>query len=272
MTATAYAQAKRAACARHFDEVIAAIRTGMTAKAACSSDDRFPDYGMFKKFAGECPKRRSVVADALASRVAKRSVRRRRHTDAEFLQVMEILRDNPDKTERWLFANVVGPELPTRLMVQSRCRSDSVFAALRKSMLDGRQGSITPVITDKMRAAWIARRKTNGQPAVARPAGQLRQALRRNDLFAMADRVVSRRLDPHIRDDVRSDIVLALLEGALDRDAIGKAARGFEVRAQHWDRRFSVLSLDRTVGGADGESVAFVDIFTSDNWTYEAAG
>lgn len=191
-------------------------------------------------------------------------------TDAQYGRVLEILRDNPDKTERWIFSNLIGADLPGRLNVQQRRRKDAAYLAKSKAMMANRPKFIKPVITEKQRASWIARRKDDRAAPMPRPAGQLRKGLLAIEAYAVADRAVSRRLEPHFRDDARSDLVVALLSGLLQPGDAGKAARGFEIQAQRWDKRMSFLSLDSRTYGDDDDAPAFVDTFTTDSMIYEA--
>lgn len=86
------------------------------------------------------------------------------------------------------------------------------------------------------------------QPAIGE---LLRAALWQNDLHRAASAAVPDTLPPDIRDDVISEMVVAVLEGSLSAIDVPRAARRFisdHFRSREWR---SILSLDAVVPGTD---------------------
>lgn len=77
-------------------------------------------------------------------------------------------------------------------------------------------------------------------------------ALLKNDLFSAAERAVPKSLPRWIRDDVVSDIVLAILEGALSIEQVAARAKGFIAAHYRSFASLDTLSLDAPIPGTDG--------------------
>lgn len=194
----------------------------------------------------------------------------KKYDESNYAEVLAIIADNPFLSVRRIFATLIGEHLPGLATVKDRRRHNAVFAARYAAIMAAR-----PKREPKPKPERKPREKKPSKPKKGRilrakkippvvlPDGQLKRALRLNELYMRADRATSRRLDPHVRDDVRSDLVLAMLEDAIDPGDLGKAAKGFEVQRQHWHKRLKVLSSDRYVTGADGEHLAYIDSFTT---------
>lgn len=106
----------------------------------------------------------------------------------------------------------------------------------------------------KVRALWRAAKAGNTPLSSA----ELRKkSLRQNDFYAAAERAVPAGYPRWIRDDVISDIVLAVLEGEITIEQIATRARKYITRhyAEFADRK--TLSLDAPIPGLDG--VTYLD-------------
>lgn len=88
------------------------------------------------------------------------------------------------------------------------------------------------------------------------------QRLRSCDLYARVDTLISRWLPPDVREDVVSDLILAILEGNVDENPSPAQARAFVTAHYRRFDRFRVRSLDDFVPGS--EKCRFVDLVASD--------
>lgn len=94
-------------------------------------------------------------------------------------------------------------------------------------------------------------------------ASPLKRSIRQNQFYAVALAAMPKGLDPDIKDDVISDLVLAMLEGDITIEEVAMQAKEFI--AQHF-RRFSsrqYASLDQPVF-EDGAPL--IDTLTADKW------
>lgn len=84
------------------------------------------------------------------------------------------------------------------------------------------------------------------------PLGErFRTALTQNEIYAAINRAVPLRLPAHVRDDVLGEMVLAVLEGALDLDAVQAKAREYLRRYDRASERWKLISLDAPIAGTD---------------------
>lgn len=105
-----------------------------------------------------------------------------------------------------------------------------------------------PRLTDAERAARAAARRERLAPFAHREA--MTRALRSDDVYAIAHRAVPRGLEPFMRDDIVSDVVLGILAGEIQPDEARAAARRFSAR--YFDGRNR--SMDADLG--DGMTLA----------------
>src|SRR5690606_311875 len=106
---------------------------------------------------------------------------------------------------------------------------------------------------ERYRALWAKYRaqKRAGKHPETTFGELLNRALNANALYAAANGAVPRSLPPHARDDIVSEIVLAVLDGALAMEDINKAAARFV--SSYWKaRQLFTLSLDAPIAGTDG--------------------
>lgn len=117
---------------------------------------------------------------------------------------------------------------------------------------------------ERYRALWAtyrARKRASRAPAI--PFGELLgAALSSNALWAKANGAVSRSLPDHARDDIVSEIVLAVLEGKMEMEHINEQASRF-VRS-YWAARdlHKTVSIDSTINGTDG--LTYLDVLSDE--------
>jgi hypothetical protein len=94
----------------------------------------------------------------------------------------------------------------------------------------------------------------------------LRGRLLQDELYRTADLAVSRGLQDHIRDDVKSDIVEAVLDGSLRLEDISREVGKYI--AAHFAKfsSYKFRSLDQTL--FDDDDIAFIDRLTTDDFSY----
>lgn len=145
---------------------------------------------------------------------------------------------------------------PSLNAIYKRTRSDADFKARLHSK-----------VLDRYRLKRQLKSLTKNRPA-QRPDGQLGLLLLQQDAYRTADRFVPRHYYREDRDDIKQDIVAAVLAGEFELEAIGENAGWFI--SQHFrggvfsSRKFS--SLDAPI--FDDSDVAFVDRLTSDDYSH----
>jgi hypothetical protein len=73
--------------------------------------------------------------------------------------------------------------------------------------------------------------------------------------------------DPTLRDDVISEMFLALLEGRLSRDQIGTEAKTYTGRAiGQWQSKWAPVSLDEDLTGEGFRLVDVIPCPRADDW------
>lgn len=108
----------------------------------------------------------------------------------------------------------------------------------------------------------LERKKSRKKPVEKRilTTGNLVAALRSHEFYAVAEKAVPRKLDPWDRDDIRSEMILALFD---DRLSVEEAARsGRKFAADFLAQRRKTASLDVSRHGAE----AWLDSMSADDW------
>jgi hypothetical protein len=96
--------------------------------------------------------------------------------------------------------------------------------------------------------------------AAREDGASLRQVCMSNELFRAADAALPRGLDPADADDVRSDLIVAALEGkTIDRRV------ALKISARESARRRYAISSDVGAYGAESK-VTPVDLLAAQNW------
>lgn len=85
---------------------------------------------------------------------------------------------------------------------------------------------------------------------------ELQRSLSQNELYAAVDRAVSRALPPHLRDEIRSEMIVAVLEGDLaEHEITSQVARDF-VTAYHRNAgTWAVRSMDAPSHHGEGRTL-----------------
>jgi DNA-binding CsgD family transcriptional regulator len=127
----------------------------------------------------------------------------------------------------------------------------------KTALLRGDRGAeIAAAIGVGIRRVWALRHDlTDDERAQRSRAIRARLAISDvggTDIMARIDAVLSRRLDPALRDDIAGELHLAVLEGRVEVEQIGEAARSFVSKAMtQWQSAFGPRSLNQTAF-ADG--------------------
>lgn len=178
--------------------------------------------------------------------VAKRS-----WADADYDAALAAIRSHRGRT----IHEVLGNTLPSYNSIWERARRSGGFAERYRDAI-GEQ------------IAW--RRTTYAhQPKRVYQKETLRRGLNENDLYREASDLFHKGLDPDLRDDLISYVVIAVLDGELPRDEI--ASRGASIGWKQ-NRRFNGMpmdTLDRPM--FDDKSVSLGDSLTSGQWSFEDA-
>jgi len=122
------------------------------------------------------------------------------------------------------------------------------------------QREIKKARTEREREKARRERKLKGSED---PIGtKLNLQLRQNDLYATVNRAVSLGLPKHIRDDVISSMVLAVLEGEYTIEEIGRRSREFTSRYHKTMDTYKLKSYDSTIGDTD---LKMIDTFSNED-------
>jgi hypothetical protein len=153
------------------------------------------------------------------------------------------------------------PGLPRYGAMLRKSYRDPIFAA---QFAEARLAKIT-----KQCEAGISPRGSVGRKKGSRRVYQtavLRGRLLQDELYRTADLAVPRGLQDHIRDDVKSDIVEAVLDGSLRLEDISREVGKYI--AAHFARfsSYKFRSLDQTL--FDDDDMTFIDRLTTDDFSY----
>ncbi|WP_354139724.1 hypothetical protein [Bradyrhizobium sp. LB11.1] len=228
-------------CAK-FDDILTAIRNGATAEGAVES---FGGTGVsfFKVVKSDQALHQRFVA-ATADRENGDNARGKaasgRFSEADFERAIEALRAAP----KIGFARVLVDGLPTPFLVLDKAKRDPEFHARLVEVVGERA---------KRRAGL------KKQPPRVYAEGLLRQACLALDLYRSADGAAAG-LDPEDRDDVASEIVLAVLEGEITEQEIRTKGRRLGRRRvfgeQAWASSLDATAHDTSNAETLGERLA----------------
>lgn len=127
-----------------------------------------------------------------------------------------------------------------------------------------------PDYAERYHAAMEERRAARGGKHLRRPGRTLPSTAPvavSNDLMAAVDAAIPRWVDAVDRDDIRSDVVMAVLSGEIGPTDIGPYAR--QVTKRLGRRAYDHLSVD-SMARDDGEE-SFLDLKSSQSFTFEDA-
>lgn len=87
-----------------------------------------------------------------------------------------------------------------------------------------------------------------------------------NELYAIAEKAVSRYFEPADREDIKSEMILAMLSGEISAEEGAGMGREFAHRFLYPHNRQRYRSLDDDAFGEDGSRMPYVDTLTTDEW------
>lgn len=236
---------RRRFSAAEFDQALAAIRSTSgnlreilvapmpTYQAVIQRAGAHPDFGR---------RYRAAVAEHDNPKYLK---------PADYLAALEAIRARPDLTIAAALT-AAGRRLPSTSHLHAKIQADAKFAALAAPALALR------------RDTWAHQRKIDAKPKTVYAKNLLAKSLQMDSLYAVAERAVPRHLDEFDRDDIRAELILAMIEGSLSVDDVERAGKQFVKDFMKRNNRIQFSSLDTGGSRTDGE--AWVDTFTADRW------
>lgn len=258
--------------APHFDEIIALVASGMSIPKVLKTNPSFPCVHTWKCYVYDerFPGRRKALEEAQS--VTSHFGRSARHFD-EILKLVEVgmtigeaLASDPKFPLRSIFRRYVKarPDLDRRLNeakpnrskiafhfdeVRKRVdRGESVSSALAalpiKASLTCLKGFAEKSVDrqkwiEGLKAARARRSSDIRTPALVRNdkrEHQFTRALYSNDLYRTVAAAVPKFIEGTIRDDVITDVIVAILSGKLDEGEIGKKVKKLSAKYFQEDR------------------------------------
>lgn len=213
-------------------------------KIIAQSNLRLPSYDMLNCRARTDPEfgsRFHAVMAAKYEHLGKR-VRGVRFSAESYAQAIEIIKSSPNRPISALLHR--DSALPSRQALRLRAQRDEEFAA---------QLSI------------VKRRRKKGPKPVYREF-ELKRLLRANDLYRSAAGA-ARSIDPDDRDDIRSDIIVGLLEGSVSSDNIRSAGARLSKEHRKQFSRTQHISLDEAAWDDDART-SRLDLLTTCEMIY----
>lgn len=214
---------------RHFDTILDRIRGGATEVEAC---DGIVAIHNFRFFVSRTPAARKALEEAREERergpnALNRGVSKK-FDEADFQFVLDRIRSQPDTPIQSILDDL--PEgMPSRGAIYHRIRDSISF---------------------RDRFAEAARNRPKNRT-------------KRVDLFAVVSKHVPKHLDRTARDDIISEIVLAVLTGEIAQDDIAKSVKEFVKRHNKRFSPWEFASLDAQIG--DDSDFSLGDMATSKN-------
>lgn len=204
---------------QHFDEIIERIRSGASEEEACKG---IVAVHNFRGFVDRVPSAREALDNAREERERGPHARYRRqlhrYSEDDYETVLAAIRAAKGKSIRKVFAGLPA-RLPGRQLIYARVRRDPNFAARFGEACRGRQ---TKVAT------------TSG------------------DLASIVERHVPKHLDLTARDDIKAEIIMAVLTGEIEQADIAKSVKEFTKRHNRKFSPWEFASLDKPLGD-DGD-------------------
>lgn len=247
---------------RHFDAIIAAIESGAEVQEAAKISGR--DVSSLHRWAGRDPQMKRRLAAAVAAGKEAGTFSR-----ANYDRALAELEQWPGVLNGSRFAGISFSGIYQRQLDNPDYRMKYDAAIARRN---ARFGIVITRYTPEQkqakaeaRAAWHAKlaksRAARVPPPTPLSAYELRRSLLEHDLYRKASSLMRVRADSQDADDIRSDAILALLEG-----------QEIDVRAitRNHHRRVSslnMLSLDQEFAAG----VGILDQLSTNDLHYEAA-
>lgn len=213
---------------RHLIEILDRIAGGMTEAQACEG---IVAVHNFRGYVDRNPDARIALDRAREERERSgRSRMRRRlrtYTEQDYESVLSAIRSARGKSIRRVF-DALPADLPGRHTVYQRVKRDPAFAARFGEACRGRKTKVA---------------KTSG------------------DLASIIEKLVPKHLDPAARDDIKSEICLAVLTGEIAQADIAKSVKEFTKRHNKNFSAWEFASLDKPLG--DDSDFSLGDMATS---------
>lgn len=227
---------------------LAAIRSSKSANIKLILRHPLPSYSAIIRRCRLDETFRAKFHDALSNRDSPKRYR----ADA-FVQALKLIKANPNIPVRMLL-KTTEVRLPSPRQLDWRIERDPSLRSLANP------------IRRLRRQAFSYRRKLAAKPAL--PDRILIAGLRKSEIYAVAERAVSKHFDSFDRDDVISEMVLAILDGELSINEAQQSGSEFARRFFRPQKRSLYRSLDEPVFAEESGSIPFVDTFTSDHWNF----
>ncbi|RTL80832.1 MAG: hypothetical protein EKK35_08205 [Bradyrhizobiaceae bacterium] len=187
----------------------------------------------------------------------------RRYSDEQHAQALEVLKSDPVNARKILRQN--AGKLPSMKAIYGRGKTYAITAEIFEEARLVRREAYREIWA-AARLARKANRKSRAQPYLT---NVLRSGLLLDDLYSEARKLFHPAIPAHERDDMISEVVLAVWEKRITREEIatrGKAI-GWKFANSQNNRRFD--SLDAPV--FEDSHLAYVDTLSSDQWSFEGA-
>lgn len=239
------------------EHIIAAVSNGALIKEAFASASNRASSEL-RVFLRSRPDLKARLNTAVAEREASNRARgrqavveKRTWSDADYDAALDAIRHHRGRS----IHEVLGNNLPTYNGIWDRSRRSVGFAERFRD-----------AIGEQM--AW--RRTTYAkQPKRIYERETLRRGLNENDLYREVSKLFHRGMDPDLRDDLISNVVIAVLAGELSRDKL--TVRGAAV-GWHHQRQVNGRQMDTLDRPAyDNAKTSLLDTITSDRWSFEGA-
>jgi hypothetical protein len=172
----------------------------------------------------------------------------RLHRPAAYQEALDQIAAHPSLTIEAALSSS-SERLPSAASLFLRARHDAVFRTAAAAVF---------------RARKQERRRLTAKPVYHQH--MLASGLALNEFYAIAEKAVSRGFEPADREDIKSELVLALLAGEISPEQAPRMGREFAHRFFKPQNRQRFRSLDTAAFGEDGSRMAFVDTFSADNW------
>ena len=155
-----------------------------------------------------------------------------------------------------------GTGRPTPAQWFHRQRHDAGFRA--RVAVERKRHRRDAELRRDLRDAERRRQREAERAERAIPVGErFRAALSQNEIYAAVNAAVPLGLPSHVRDDVLGEMVLAVLEGELDLDAVPAKAREYLRRYDRASERWKLVSLDTPIAGTD--DLRLVDMMSTED-------
>lgn len=178
----------------------------------------------------------TAFAEELRAAVAEREANR----NSRFSDALELIGANPTVGVTKLLKQA-GQRLPSRQTLDHHFNRNPSFAAL-----------LAPVRQKRKLVQSHFRKQQTAKPVYT--TNVLAKLLGANEFYAIAEKAVPKNLDPWDRDDIKAEMVTAMISGTLSLEGAAKSGKQFagEFMAQQGRQRFK--SLDTSAFGPSGEN------------------